>query len=85
MEPGFAAGTGDWTLILDDDCHLEGDALARAVTAAEANRADLVSFRVRSGIERDYFFDDGVHDRAVELLGLRGPAQPARGHAHRRL
>ena len=54
----LSAGTGDWFLILDDDCHLEGDDLTRAVTAAAANQADLVSFRVRSGVDRNYYFDE---------------------------
>jgi GT2 family glycosyltransferase len=67
----FAAGTGDWTLILDDDCHLEGDALARAVAAAEANRADLVSFRVRSGVDAAYEFND---EYATGLLSYWGCA-----------
>jgi GT2 family glycosyltransferase len=67
----LAAGTGDYRLILDDDCHLEGDALARAVTAAQANGADLVSFSVRSGIDREYFFND---EYATGLLSYWGCA-----------
>jgi GT2 family glycosyltransferase len=54
----FAAGAGDWFLVLDDDCYVEGDAIKRAVAAAEANAADLVSFRVRSSVDPDYFFTE---------------------------
>jgi GT2 family glycosyltransferase len=67
----LAAGTGDWFLILDDDCHLEGEDLARAVAAAEVNRADLVSFRVRSGIDPSYHFDE---EYATGLLSYWGCA-----------
>ena len=44
----FERGTGDWFLVLDDDCYLEGDGLRRAVEAATAEEADLVSFTVDS-------------------------------------
>jgi GT2 family glycosyltransferase len=54
----FAVGRGTWFLVLDDDAHLEGDGLKRAVAAAEATDADLVSFRVRSGPRPDYLFND---------------------------
>src|SRR3954466_12029933 len=67
----LAAGMGDWFLILDDDCHLEGDGLARAVAAAEANGADLVSFRVRSGVDPGYHFDE---EYATGLLSYWGCA-----------
>jgi GT2 family glycosyltransferase len=83
----FAAATGDWVLILDDDCHLEPPDLARAVAAAEANDADLVSFRVRSGVEPGYRFDEAyatgllsywgcaalLSRRAVEVVGGYDP------------
>src|SRR3954470_17202171 len=67
----FAAGTGAFFLILDDDCHLEGNGLARAVAAAEANDADLVSFRVRSGVDPGYHFDE---EYATGLLSYWGCA-----------
>jgi GT2 family glycosyltransferase len=54
----FAAGGGDWFLVLDDDCYVEGDAVKRAIAAAEANAAQLVSFRVRSSVDPAYFFTD---------------------------
>jgi GT2 family glycosyltransferase len=53
----FAVAGGEWCLVLDDDCFIEGSALQLAVAAAEANRADLVSFRVRSS-EQDYYFTE---------------------------
>ena len=43
--------------MLDDDGHLAGDDLARAVAAAEEHRADLVTFRSRSGYDPDFYFD----------------------------
>jgi len=54
----FAVGRGDWFLVLDDDAYLEGDGLKRAIAAAEAHGADLVSFRVRSGPQPEYLFTD---------------------------
>ena len=44
----FAAGSGDWFLVLDDDCHVSGDALRRAVEAAEREDAQMVSFSIDS-------------------------------------
>jgi GT2 family glycosyltransferase len=44
----FEAGTGEWFLVLDDDCYVTGDALRRAVAAAQEHGADLVSFKVTS-------------------------------------
>jgi GT2 family glycosyltransferase len=67
----LAAGAGEFFLILDDDCHLEGGDLKRAVAAARANTADLVSFRVRSGVDRSYFFND---EYATGLLSYWGCA-----------
>jgi GT2 family glycosyltransferase len=54
---GLVAGTGKWTLMLDDDGHLEGTDLKEAVEAAEEHGADLVSFRSVSAEDRTYFFD----------------------------
>ena len=80
---GLERGRGDYFLLLDDDCYLTGDSLDRAVTAAQAHRADLVSFLVRSESDPDYVFnrayDPGlltfwgcaalVSRRAVETIG----------------
>lgn len=65
----FAAGGGGWFLVLDDDCYLEGDTLARAVAAAEAQAADLVSFRVRAAADPAYLFND---EYPVGLLAFWG-------------
>jgi len=54
---GFAVATGDFVLALDDDCHLPGNGLRRAVEEAERERADLVSFGVRSSLDPDFRFD----------------------------
>lgn len=60
----FAAGSGEWFLVLDDDCYVTGDALRRAIDGAQAHDADLVSFKVRSS-EQDVpsfneFYDTGL-------------------------
>lgn len=55
---GFAAARGDWVLALDDDCYLPSDGLRKAVAAAEEHDADLVSFRVASTHDPNYFFDE---------------------------
>jgi GT2 family glycosyltransferase len=57
--------------VLDDDCYLTGDSLERAVGAAERERADLVSFRVRSS--EDPSFEFTAHYR-VGLLSFWGCA-----------
>ncbi len=54
----FAVARGDWVLILDDDCWVEGDAMKLAVAAARANAADLVSFRVRSSVDPSWYFTE---------------------------
>lgn len=41
-------GTGEWFLMLDDDCYVTGDALKRALARAREEQADLVSFYVLS-------------------------------------
>jgi GT2 family glycosyltransferase len=51
----FEAGSGEWFLVLDDDCYVEGDALRCALAAAVANAADLVSFTVDSSEAREAF------------------------------
>jgi GT2 family glycosyltransferase len=56
--PIFRMARGAWVLILDDDAYLEGPDLRRAVAAAEANAADLVSFRVRSSVTPGFYFSE---------------------------
>ena len=55
---GMTTAAGRWRMILDDDCFIDGDALKRAVSGAEEHRADLVSFRVESGAQPGYWFND---------------------------
>jgi len=88
----FEVGTGDWFLVLDDDCYVEGDALRRAVGAAQAERADLVSFRVVSSETGTFneFYDTGllafwgcsalISRRAVRELGGFDPGIFIWGH-----
>jgi len=78
----FAVASGDWLLVLDDDCYVEGDALRRALDAAREQGADMVSFRVESS-ETELAFSDAyrtgllafwgcavlISRRAVEELG----------------
>jgi GT2 family glycosyltransferase len=66
---GMETASGDWRLILDDDCYIEGDALKAAVRRAEEYRADLVSFLVASSEEPGYF---NVGARAPGLLWFTG-------------
>jgi len=66
---GFAVATGDWVLALDDDCHLPPDGLRRAVAAAEAEGADLVSFRVVSTLHPDYTFNEEYRTGLLSFWG----------------
>ena len=54
---GFDVATGEWLLVLDDDCYLERDGLAKAITAATEDRADLVSFLVRDPARPGFVFN----------------------------
>jgi GT2 family glycosyltransferase len=54
---GLAVATGEWVLLLDDDCYLPPDGLRRAVLGAKEHEADLVSFAVLSSEEPGYRFD----------------------------
>lgn len=56
---GFAVAQGDYILILDDDAYLRPGDLERAVRAAEAERADLVSFSIDSSFDDERRFNDG--------------------------
>jgi GT2 family glycosyltransferase len=55
---GFAVASGDYVLVLDDDCYLPPDGLRRAITAAAEHGADLVSFRVVSTLDPELVFSD---------------------------
>src|SRR3954447_20527482 len=55
---GLQIARGDWVLALDDDCSLPPDGLRRAVEAAVAHDADLVSFRVESTEDPNHVFTD---------------------------
>jgi len=79
INQAFAAAQGKWCLALDDDCWIDGPSLKLAVAAAEANRADLVTFRVRSSKVDGYFFTNSgllsfwgcaalISHRALSLL-----------------
>jgi GT2 family glycosyltransferase len=64
----FEAGRGDWFLVLDDDCYVEGDALRRAVTAAQEHDAQMVSFAVDSP-ERGVAFSDAYRTGLLSFWG----------------
>jgi GT2 family glycosyltransferase len=67
---GMATARGEWRMILDDDCYIEGDALKVAVRRAQEHRADLVSFRVVSGTASGYAFSE--KDYRTGLLSFWG-------------
>lgn len=58
LNRAIPGGAYDWFLILDDDCYLEHGDLERAVRAAEAHDAGLVSFLVRSPVGSGGRFND---------------------------
>jgi len=62
---GFAVARGDYVLALDDDCYIPGDGLRRAVEAAEARDADLVSFTVVAADEPTYRFTTNEYDTGL--------------------
>lgn len=66
---GFKMGRGDFFLILDDDCYLTGAALKRAVEAAEARRADLVSFTVVAAAEEGVSFNARYNTGLLSFWG----------------
>jgi GT2 family glycosyltransferase len=68
---GFAAARGDYVLILDDDAYLRPGGLERAVRAAVAEHADLVSFSVVSASDEDHRLND---DWQTGLLSYWGCA-----------
>src|SRR3954470_24566374 len=53
----FAEGRGEWFLVLDDDCYVEGETLRRALEAAEEHGADMVSLGVDSADPEQSFSD----------------------------
>jgi GT2 family glycosyltransferase len=55
---GLAVATGDYVLLLDDDCYLPRHGLAQAVTAAREYEAELVSFKVLSTRDPEHVFSD---------------------------
>jgi GT2 family glycosyltransferase len=54
---GFRAGSGEYFLVLDDDCYIMGDALRRAIDAARANEADLVSFEIAAPAQPGFYYN----------------------------
>ncbi len=68
---GFAVAGGDYVLILDDDAYLPAGALEQAVLAAQAERADLVSFTVVSSFAEQHRLND---DWRTGLLSFWGCA-----------
>ena len=66
---GMTTARGDWRMILDDDCHISGDALKTAVQRAEEHHADLVSFHVLSGTTPGYSFEDEYRTGLLTFWG----------------
>jgi GT2 family glycosyltransferase len=57
LNRAFEQARGEWVLVLDDDCYMEGDGLRRAVAEAASRDADLVSFSVDSSEPGQVFSD----------------------------
>lgn len=68
---GLERGRGTFLLVLDDDCYVTGDALARAVGLAQEHEADLVSFSAASPLAAGHRFND---DYDTGLLAFWGCA-----------
>jgi GT2 family glycosyltransferase len=68
---GFAVATGEYVLVLDDDCYLPPHGLRGAVDAAREHEADLVSFGVVSSEDPTLRFD---HQYRTGLLTFWGCA-----------
>jgi GT2 family glycosyltransferase len=66
---GFDAADSDYVLALDDDCYLPPDGLKRAVTAAQEQRADLVSFGVVSAFDPEVRFDKNYPTGLLSFWG----------------
>lgn len=82
---GFTRATGDYVLILDDDCYLPPDGLRRAAEAADAHGADIVSFKVVSTHDPEWVFSDRYPTGLLSFWGCaclvrRGPLLEAGGY-----
>jgi len=66
---GFAHGSGDYFLALDDDCYMTGNSLLEAVAMAERQDADLVSFVARSTREPGHVFNDEYNPGLLAFWG----------------
>ena len=66
---GLAAARGDWVLLLDDDCYLPADGLSRAVAAARAAGADLVSLSIAASEDFSWRFDQKYRTGLLSFWG----------------
>ena len=66
---GMSTARGEWRLALDDDCYITGDALQTAVRRAQEHEADVVSFRVMSGVTPGYAFNEEYHPGLLTFWG----------------
>ena len=66
---GFEAGSGEYFLVLDDDCYIEGQSLKRAVQAAAQYGADLVSFHVANPNEPGFYFSENFRTGFLTFWG----------------
>jgi GT2 family glycosyltransferase len=73
---GFEIASGEYVLVLDDDCYLPPAGLRTAVAELQRHRADLVSFGVVSSEEPTHRFD--LHEYITGLLSFWGCAFLAR-------
>ncbi len=66
---GFKIAGGDYILILDDDAYLPPGGLEQAVTSAQEDDADLVSFTVVSSLEPGSRFTDSYRTGLLSYWG----------------
>jgi len=66
---GFDRGRGEFFLVLDDDCYIEGASLKLAVAAALATSADLVSFNIANPNETGFLFNRHVNPGLLSFWG----------------
>jgi GT2 family glycosyltransferase len=66
---GFAVATGDYVLILDDDCYLPPDGLSSAIHGAQEHAAQLVSFKVVSSYDQEHVYTDNYRTGLFSFWG----------------
>ncbi len=66
---GFRKGRGDYFLVLDDDCYIEGDSLQLAAGNAVEHGADIVSFHAINPLDEGYSFNETINPGLLSFWG----------------